>query len=130
MDLTIGVDVGGTKIAAGAVDPTGRIVENVRVQTPATTAQAVEDGIVEAVRRVLQSHDAVAVGLAVAGFVDEKRATLRFACTSAADSLCTATAGSDEAERISRQEQVPRTWCAPARSLCLWRAPQRQARSA
>ena len=79
MDLTIGVDVGGTKIAAGAVDPTGRIVENVRVQTPATTAQAVEDGIVEAVRRVLQSHDAVAVGLAVAGFVDEKRATLRFA---------------------------------------------------
>jgi glucokinase len=79
VDLTIGVDVGGTKIAAGAVDATGRIVENVRVQTPATTAQAVEDGIVEAVRRLQQNHDAVAVGLAVAGFVDEKRATLRFA---------------------------------------------------
>ncbi len=78
MDLTIGVDVGGTKIAAGAVDATGRLVEKVRVQTPATTAQAVEDGIVEAVGR-LRHHAAVAVGLAVAGFVDEKRANLRFA---------------------------------------------------
>ncbi len=79
MDLTIGVDVGGTKIAAGAVDASGRIVEKVRVQTPATTAEAVEDGIVEAVRRLQQNHPASAVGLAVAGFVDEKRATLRFA---------------------------------------------------
>jgi glucokinase len=79
VDLTIGVDVGGTKIAAGAVDPSGRIVEKVRVQTPATTAQAVEDGIVEAVRRLQQNHAAGSVGLAVAGFVDEKRATLRFA---------------------------------------------------
>ena len=79
MDLTIGVDVGGTKIAAGAVDATGRIVEQVRVQTPATTAPAVEDGIVEAVGRLQQNHSAVGVGLAVAGFVDEKRATLRFA---------------------------------------------------
>ncbi len=79
MDLTIGVDVGGTKIAAGAVDPSGRIVEKVRVQTPATTAEAVEAGIVEAVRRVVAGHTVTAVGLAVAGFVDEKRATLRFA---------------------------------------------------
>jgi glucokinase len=79
VDLTIGVDVGGTKIAAGAVDASGRIVEKVRVQTPATTAQAVEDGIVEAIQRLQQNHAATAVGLAVAGFVDEKRATLRFA---------------------------------------------------
>ena len=79
MDLTIGVDVGGTKIAAGAVDPSGRIVEKVRVQTPATTAEAVEDGVVEAVRRLLRNHAVTAVGLAVAGFVDERRATLRFA---------------------------------------------------
>jgi glucokinase len=79
VELTIGVDVGGTKIAAGVVDPQGNMIEKVRVETPATTAQAVEGGIIHAVRQLLERHDAVSVGLAVAGFVDEKRATLRFA---------------------------------------------------
>jgi len=80
MDLTIGVDVGGTKIAAGVVDGDGAILRQVRVSTPATTAQAVEDGIVEAVRQLTTEGPPVAgVGVAVAGFVDEKRSTLRFA---------------------------------------------------
>ena len=79
MDVTIGVDVGGTKIAAGAVDPEGRLLEKVRVSTPATTAEAVEHGIVTAVQELLTRHRAASVGLAVAGFVDEKRSTLRFA---------------------------------------------------
>jgi glucokinase len=78
VDLTIGVDVGGTKIAAGAVDETGRIVEKVRVVTPATTAEDVEEAIVEAVRRLMATHEIAAIGLAVPGFVDEKRAGLRF----------------------------------------------------
>ena len=86
MDVTIGVDVGGTKIAAGAVDDAGTILHQVRVSTPATTAEAVEEGIVEAVRAVLGASEPAlegrsvdGVGLAVAGFVDEKRSTLRFA---------------------------------------------------
>jgi glucokinase len=79
MELTIGVDVGGTKIAAGAVDLGGRIVEKVRVSTPATSAQAVEAGIVEAIRLLQKRHQVTAVGVAAAGFVDEKRSTLRFA---------------------------------------------------
>jgi glucokinase len=74
------VDVGGTKIAAGVVDDTGRILRKVRVSTPATTAEAVEEGVIEAVLRLTAEGPPVAaVGLAVAGFVDEKRATLRFA---------------------------------------------------
>jgi glucokinase len=35
MGLTIGVDVGGTKIAAGVVDETGTILARTRVPTPA-----------------------------------------------------------------------------------------------
>ena len=35
MSLTIGVDVGGTKVAAGAVDERGKIVEKVKRATPA-----------------------------------------------------------------------------------------------
>jgi len=79
VELTIGVDVGGTKIAAGVVDAAGRILEKVRISTPASTAETVEAGIVEAVRRLKGRHRIAAVGLAVAGFVDEKRSLLRFA---------------------------------------------------
>ncbi len=77
--LTIGVDVGGTKIAAGVVDPAGNVVEKVRLTTPVTTAQSVEEGIVEAVLRLTARHDVLAVGVAAAGFVDETRSLLRFA---------------------------------------------------
>lgn len=79
VELTIGVDVGGTKIAAGVVDPTGKVIDDVRVSTPATTAEAVEAGIVTAVTELAGRHAVAAVGVAVAGFVDERRASLRFA---------------------------------------------------
>jgi glucokinase len=79
VELTIGVDVGGTKIAAGVVDPEGRVVDKVRVSTPATTAQAVEAGIVEAARQLLDRYQVGSVGVAIAGFVDERRSLLRFA---------------------------------------------------
>ncbi|MDQ1287406.1 MAG: glucokinase [Actinomycetota bacterium] len=79
VELTIGVDVGGTKIAAGVVDPAGTVIDEVRVSTPATTAEAVETGIVTAVEQLAGKHTVEAVGIAIAGFVDESRATLRFA---------------------------------------------------
>ncbi len=79
MDLTIGVDVGGTKIAAGVVDVSGAVLEQVRVSTPASSAEAVEEGIVEAVTTLADRHQVSAVGVAAAGFVDQSRAVLRFA---------------------------------------------------
>jgi len=79
VELTIGVDVGGTKIAAGVVDSTGKIVRQVRVATPGGTANALDDSIVHAVTELLTTHSVEAVGVAAAGFVDEKRKTVRFA---------------------------------------------------
>jgi len=35
--LTIGIDVGGTKAAAGVVAPDGRIIEKLRRSTPAAS---------------------------------------------------------------------------------------------
>ncbi len=79
MDLTIGVDVGGTKIAAGAVDPDGRIVDQVRLDTPGEDAEAVEKTILVAITTLSGRQEVQAVGLAIAGFVDETRSVLRFA---------------------------------------------------
>jgi glucokinase len=78
MGLTIGVDIGGTKIAAGVVDEEGSILETVKVPTP-TSPEGVVDAIVEAVRQVSTGHQIEAVGIGAAGYVDDKRATVLFA---------------------------------------------------
>ncbi|MDQ1629792.1 MAG: glucokinase [Actinomycetota bacterium] len=77
--LTIGVDVGGTKVAAGVVDATGAILAHDRVDTPAHDALAVEDAIAAVVGRLHVGHQVEAVGIGVAGFVDRARSTVYFA---------------------------------------------------
>ncbi|GAA2315801.1 ROK family glucokinase [Streptomyces violaceusniger] len=78
MGLTIGVDIGGTKIAAGVVDEEGSILETSQVSTP-HTPEGVVDAIADAVRIVSEGHDIEAVGIGAAGYVDDKRATVLFA---------------------------------------------------
>ena len=99
----IGVDVGGTKIAAGIVDADGRILHRVRVATP-ETVEGIDEGIAGAVLSLtaqLASGGITApgssmaghapgsgaaalsgplpVGIAAAGFIDETRSVVRFA---------------------------------------------------
>jgi glucokinase len=78
MALTIGVDIGGTKIAAGVVDEQGSILERVKLATPKDSAQ-VAATIAEAVNTVRENHEVEAVGLGAAGFVSADRATVLFA---------------------------------------------------
>jgi glucokinase len=78
MTLTIGVDVGGTKVAAGVVDEGGHILAQTRRDTAARNAAATHDAIVDAVKELLAQHEVEAVGLAAAGLVDETRSTMLF----------------------------------------------------
>ncbi len=78
MGLTIGVDIGGTKIAVGVVDEEGRILAKNKVPTP-RTPEGVVDAIAAAVSEVSTGHPIEAVGIGAAGYVDEKRATVLFA---------------------------------------------------
>lgn len=79
MGLTIGVDIGGTKIAAGVVDEEGSILRTVKVPTP-PTPEGVVDAIAGAVREVCGGGPEIdAVGVGAAGYVDDKRATVLFA---------------------------------------------------
>ena len=79
MSLAIGVDVGGTKVAAGVVDPEGKIVEKVKRLTPAASPAATEQVIVEVVTELRDRYPVDAVGIGAAGFVDETRSTVLFA---------------------------------------------------
>jgi glucokinase len=71
----IGIDIGGTKIAGGVVDQDGRILEKVRVDTPADT-RALADAVIDMARHFGAGHDVAAVGVAAAGFIDRDRATV------------------------------------------------------
>lgn len=72
MAVTIGVDIGGTKIAAGVVGEDGEVRAVGRRATPKRNADAVIDVITELVGSLLRDleDDILGVGLGVAGFVD------------------------------------------------------------
>lgn len=76
---TIGVDIGGTNISIAVVDGDGRIVDSIRVDTPAEDAAALRAAIARGVRSLQQKHRVMAVGVAAAGFVDAERSTVLFA---------------------------------------------------
>jgi glucokinase len=79
MSLAIGVDVGGTKIAAGVVDEHGAIIESVKRPTPAANASGTIEVISEAVKELLSRYEVEAVGIGAAGFVEESRSAVLFA---------------------------------------------------
>lgn len=79
MSLTIGVDIGGTKIAAGLVDPDGSSVEETRRDTPATSPSEIVEAIADIVKEFGERHEIEAIGIGAAGFVDAGRATVLFA---------------------------------------------------
>ncbi|GAA1746836.1 ROK family glucokinase [Nostocoides vanveenii] len=82
-DLAIGVDIGGTKVAAGIVDEQGAVVARARADTPdrSVRPKVVEDTIVGVVNELLQQAPGriAAVGIGAAGFVAADRATIVFA---------------------------------------------------
>jgi glucokinase len=69
--LAIGIDTGGTKVAAMLVDvATGRILERNIVETPAMDAEAASRTIIALARELMAGRDDVAVvGLGTAGMV-------------------------------------------------------------
>ncbi|MBU4216033.1 MAG: ROK family glucokinase [Actinobacteria bacterium] len=74
----IGVDIGGTKIAAGVVSPEGEILAKVVLRTDPTDAGTVDAGIVEACSTLMADHAVGAIGLAAPGFIGQDRATVMF----------------------------------------------------
>ena len=79
MSLTIGIDVGGTKVAAAVVTSRGRIVEKLKRSTPSTSPEQTAQVVGDAVTEMLSRHKTDAVGIGAAGFVDATRSSILFA---------------------------------------------------
>lgn len=79
----IGVDVGGTRIAAGLVERKGRIIKDAKRLTPKTGPFAVVDTIIDLVEEVQQgahSSEVAGIGIGVPAQIDFLRQSIEF-CT-------------------------------------------------
>lgn len=77
--LTVGVDVGGTKIAAGVVDDAGQIVARRDRPTPTGSADELVEAIASVITTLTASHPVDGVGVGVAGLIDPGSAVVRSA---------------------------------------------------
>lgn len=78
MPLAIGVDIGGTKVAAGVVDDEGRVIDTERRPTPGHDIDETERVIAEVVGVLAGRHQVIAVGIGAAGWIGNDRATVLF----------------------------------------------------
>jgi glucokinase len=75
----IGVDIGGTKIAAGVVDDEGRILAQTRRGTEPDDAASIDAAIADVYAELSVGYEIGAIGLAAAGFVAADRSGVLFA---------------------------------------------------
>jgi glucokinase len=73
LSLSIGVDVGGTKVLGGVVDENGKILKSIRVDTPKAGGQAVTDAIAGVVKQLADEYKLDRAGIAVPGYVSNDR---------------------------------------------------------
>ena len=76
MSLTIGIDVGGTKVLGGVVDEAGKVLTTARKDTPRQGGSALTQTIADVAKELLQQHSVASVGVSAAGFVSSDRKTM------------------------------------------------------
>ena len=76
--LSIGIDIGGTKIAAGVVDEDGQVIARVRRETPTSSASDVLEAIAAVTTDLTRDHHVRSIGIGAAGFVDASQSTVVF----------------------------------------------------
>ncbi|MBE6481410.1 MAG: ROK family glucokinase [Actinomyces ruminicola] len=76
MALSIGVDVGGTKIAAGVVDEEGKVLATARRDSPATNRESIFATIADLANELAAQYEVEAIGVGAAGFTSSDRNTM------------------------------------------------------
>lgn len=76
---TIGIDIGGTKIAAGVVDQAGSVLARTIRPTDPEDPVGIEASVVDCIRELRDDHQVAGVGVAAAGFISADRERVLFA---------------------------------------------------
>jgi len=78
MSLSLGIDIGGTKIAAGLVTQEGRVVQTDRRPTPLTGGAAILDAALSLAQTLMEAawEPVTAIGIGTGGQVDAERGVI------------------------------------------------------
>lgn len=75
----VGVDIGGTKIAAGVVDEDGHILARTRRDTDPQDPASIELAVADVYRELAADHEIGSLGVAAAAYIDADCSTVVFA---------------------------------------------------
>jgi glucokinase len=75
-NLSIGIDIGGTKVLGGVVDSSGNILTTHREDTPKAGGNELTQTIIGVAQELLSQFSAQSVGISAAGFVSADRKTM------------------------------------------------------
>lgn len=98
----IGIDIGGSKIAAGLVDRDGRVLRRAQATTPAQDRDAILDTAVRLASEVRSGEQIAGIGIGSGGVIVDGKVT-------AATSLLRGWAGTDLAGHVADTFELPAT---------------------
>ncbi|MBU1588007.1 MAG: ROK family glucokinase [Actinobacteria bacterium] len=75
---SIGIDIGGTKIAGAVVSDSGEILAEDRVATEAGDSEAIIEAVVSMIERLAVGRTVSAAGVAAPGFIDSQQSTVYY----------------------------------------------------
>jgi len=70
---SVGIDIGGTKIAGALVDDAGNVVEELRVKSPISDPGEMVEAIASVINQLTSGQRVIGVGVAAAGFLSADR---------------------------------------------------------
>ena len=75
-DLTIGIDIGGTKISAGVVDSSGNLIDSSKCSTPAEGGKELISSVVNLVKELNKKHEIKGIGISIAALISSDYGTI------------------------------------------------------
>ena len=75
-DLTIGIDICGTKISAGVVDSSGNLIDSSRCSTPLEGGKELVSSVIGLVKESNKKHEIKGIGISIAALISSDYGTI------------------------------------------------------
>ena len=75
-DLTIGIDIGGTKISAGVVDSSGNLIDSSRISTPTEGGKELILAVINLIKELKEEHEIKGIGISIAALISSDYGTI------------------------------------------------------
>ena len=75
-DLTIGIDIGGTKISAGVVDSSGNLIDSSRCSTPLEGGKELVSSVIGLIKESNKKHEIKGIGISIAALISSDYGTI------------------------------------------------------